>query len=414
MEPLIVKREDGEEPGSGEMWLRVKVEREDAGDLQEADATIKEEDVEAEEVGLCVKEEAKDGDDDDNDDDEDTFRIKMEECKAGRRELSVNGYDVQAEGGVGSEATVGDSFAIVTPATTATTAAAVRHGESRAPRQDWAGASPSVAEIEVTLEDDIEAPDAALGRRSRDVGGGRGGGAPATRHACSLCGRSFVRPSALKSHAMTHTGERPHGCPVCAKRFAHPSDLRIHARIHTGERPHACPDCSKVFVQSSNLRSHMRIHTGERPHACHACGKRYIHPSELRSHARTHTGERPHVCGVCGKGFLQSSNLKSHARIHTGERPHVCAVCGKGFMQSSTLKSHAITHTDDRPFRCAVCDRSFRRPSVLKSHLLAHAGGRRPSLGRSVRGRGLSSASRTSGLHVGIHGGGSAGTPPGC
>lgn len=51
-------------------------------------------------------------------------------------------------------------------------------------------------------------------------------------------------------------------CPYCQKGFSRPSSLRIHTYSHTGEKPFTCPEpnCDRAFSVQSNMRRHIRVH----------------------------------------------------------------------------------------------------------------------------------------------------------
>ncbi|KAI9817948.1 MAG: hypothetical protein M1826_001453 [Phylliscum demangeonii] len=54
-------------------------------------------------------------------------------------------------------------------------------------------------------------------------------------------------------------------CPTCGKAFSRPSSLRIHSHSHTGEKPFRCstPGCGKAFSVRSNMRRHEKgCHSG--------------------------------------------------------------------------------------------------------------------------------------------------------
>ncbi|KAI8091468.1 uncharacterized protein B0P05DRAFT_463314 [Gilbertella persicaria] len=63
------------------------------------------------------------------------------------------------------------------------------------------------------------------------------------------------------------TTETKYSCSYCNKGFSRPSSLRIHTYSHTGERPFECPEvgCSRKFSVQSNMRRHLRVHRLGRP-----------------------------------------------------------------------------------------------------------------------------------------------------
>ncbi|KAH9853252.1 hypothetical protein C2E23DRAFT_728858 [Lenzites betulinus] len=80
--------------------------------------------------------------------------------------------------------------------------------------------------------------------------------------------------------------DRRHACGICHRRFNRPSSLRIHMNSHTGEQPFECPfpGCSRRFSVNSNMRRHYRNHRE---------GHSFPPPSPYGSLYRN--GEQPHM-----------------------------------------------------------------------------------------------------------------------
>ncbi|KAH7096755.1 hypothetical protein BKA62DRAFT_596612, partial [Auriculariales sp. MPI-PUGE-AT-0066] len=55
---------------------------------------------------------------------------------------------------------------------------------------------------------------------------------------CGYCGKVCDRPSTLKTHLNSHTGERPHMCTVagCTRHFTVLSNMYRHAKVCAAQR----------------------------------------------------------------------------------------------------------------------------------------------------------------------------------
>ena len=55
------------------------------------------------------------------------------------------------------------------------------------------------------------------------------------RHSCGYCEKTFTDQSSVKTHEMSHTGEKPFSCPHCPDKFTRGSSLKDHIMRHTGK-----------------------------------------------------------------------------------------------------------------------------------------------------------------------------------
>ncbi|XP_026147237.1 zinc finger protein 236-like isoform X2 [Carassius auratus] len=111
---------------------------------------------------------------------------------------------------------------------------------------------PRIPEVVVELED-FEDPGDCFIKTPHDI------------PFCRDCSRSFRTVRNLYAHNCTNgypEGEvkKSHQCDICFKFFSTPSKLKSHYVTHTGQRPFLCTQCQKSYTQPHHLKTHMLSH----------------------------------------------------------------------------------------------------------------------------------------------------------
>ena len=118
---------------------------------------------------------------------------------------------------------------------------------------------------------------------------------------------SALRPQNESKEAFT--------CGVCYRRFSHLHVLKSHELTHTGERPFKCKECSRTFSRSDVLKAHLRVHTGEKPFQCEQCGKYFRQKSNIRRHKCRHWLNPSH------QGSVESSGVPVNSLSQVSTNP---------------------------------------------------------------------------------------------
>jgi len=206
------------------------------------------------------------------------------------------------------------------------------------------------------------------------------------KHKCTFagCDKKFSRPSRLKTHILSHTGERPFKCELCEKSFSRNAHLKRHVAInHEGIRAQqtevSCTECGASFANKYSLKKHViKIHQESSKYKCNECNISFNKHHTLKAHMiKLHREKYEDIiydCDQCSKEFPNLWSLDKHKRKH---KAHICTQCGGTFHKWSDLQQHKeIDHPlseNQALVKCNQCDKEFRSKANLSQHSLVHS-----------------------------------------
>lgn len=97
---------------------------------------------------------------------------------------------------------------------------------------------------------------------------------------CKVCDKQLSNAGSFKYHMQLHSDDVPFLCCECGEKFKTKNAYDGHMTTHNNT--HTCEVCGKCYRQAASLRSHMLSHTGEKLFLCILCGKSMTQKSGLK------------------------------------------------------------------------------------------------------------------------------------
>ncbi|KAB7501108.1 Transcription factor IIIA [Armadillidium nasatum] len=173
---------------------------------------------------------------------------------------------------------------------------------------------------------------------------------------CNFCDKIYSNAHSLKKHHVEiHSNENRYSCKECGQSFRKQQHLKTHSFQHTGVKPYKCehPGCESSFLIPSKLKRHSLSHVnGRYPCPYDECSDKFDTYTVLRHHLST---DHVKICDICGKKFnmyyYEEKNLHSHicSRHNKNFKGYECPICSKWLVTKQKLKHHLTTHDLNKP-----------------------------------------------------------------
>jgi KRAB domain-containing zinc finger protein len=121
---------------------------------------------------------------------------------------------------------------------------------------------------------------------------------------------------------------------------------------HLKLKPYCCSECGKAFYQKDRLKTHIMSHTGDRPFECSICRRSFRRRYELNRHNKIHDDSQrmkmlKYVCEICGKRSYSKADNSKHMLKHSSIRQWECCLCDAAFKEKYTLRNHLLAQHEE-------------------------------------------------------------------
>ena len=168
---------------------------------------------------------------------------------------------------------------------------------------------------------------------------------------CQLCHKEVTKHSLKQHMKLKHEGSPSeiHKCEKCGNEFCRKDRLQNHVRHqHDNYKQFVCSVCKKKFNQKVHLKTHMMSHTGEKPFQCLFCDNTFRTLLRMKLHKKSihETQKYNYKCENC-KGTFKTPVVKSHhivcrTFIYSGTS-RTCKICHENVIKN-TLLPHSMSH----------------------------------------------------------------------
>lgn len=191
---------------------------------------------------------------------------------------------------------------------------------------------------------------------------------------CELCNKAYSQKGTLKTHkeGVHLKGVSALGCHICGKTFHGRTRLYKHLKTHSDES-YECDICKKLIKGKKALKTHMQRHSGIKSYTCEQCAASFYTAAELCNHKRKHSVKVLSVkCDLCEYRTTTKYLLNRHMKHHvSGDKPFSCKDCGKFFATFQKLTVHERIHYEKKKYSCPLCARMFFCRRSVSKHVIS-------------------------------------------